>query len=251
MDTTFPKYIQKPSIVGSTTAQMKLVTADYKRRFDTVLVREGGVCHYRLYKDGNDYYAFIKVPSEVVPSFYYDVVIKFKGTVLNRVLGSLKTYNIQVFANDPAFCFTYAYSFNKNKLLIPELSPKIGDDFLKQRAIDRNPRNAIGIVKSLFFAYFIMEREKLFDKDKWEKAQEYDAKTLIKQLQYAPDKIADRQRIGQQVAERKKRNRPSHQTGSKPQEFSPTMNVKPVKKTKRTSIISSIKSVKKIGGRKK
>ena len=51
----------------------------YMNKLDKIMVRENGKAEYHLFKDkGELYYAYIKVPSEVIENFYYDVIIEFR-----------------------------------------------------------------------------------------------------------------------------------------------------------------------------
>lgn len=212
LKTTFPRYIQKPSIVGNTNTQIKLIEANYRSRFDSIMVREGGLLTYVLYKDDTgNYYAHIKVPSEVVEKFYYDVIIKFNESKLNKFSPTLKTYDIQVFSNDPAFVYTYAYAFNTHGLFLKDFESKMGKYFLNTKAREKNPNSEIGYVKSLYFAYFIMEIKDLFKKDSWRKALPYKASSLSNNIMLAENKIALRQRLYEQKEIKKKKEEPTVQ----------------------------------------
>lgn len=210
MNTTYPDYINNPAIIGRSLSQYKVLARDYKERLDAVLVREAGRITYRQYKDDDDnYYIHMKVPSEVVPKFYYDVIVKFKKSVINRFKSTLNDYDVQFFSNDPAFCFTYSYAFNKNKLLIEDFASKIGKDFLEHKAVTMNPKNSIGPVKSLYFAYYIMQNKKLFDKKNWEKTIPYKASSLLKNIMKAEEKIHLRQRYQKAIQHREKQSNPT------------------------------------------
>lgn len=245
MHTTFPKYIQKPTIVGSTTSQIKIIASNYRTRMDNLIVREAGVIMNKKYRDkkGN-YYLYIKIPSEVVRDFYYDVVIKFIETPKNAFSNSLREYDIQVFSNDPAFCFTYAYAFNKAGLLIDELKPKIGKDFLENKALDRNPKSEIGYVKSLYFAYFFMLSKNLFEKKNWDKILGYQSTSFDKLVMNAETKIALRQKLSKKDTEVKKREGSSKPSIPEPQKPM-SMQAKPVTKVKMVKHAGTVKMVKK------
>lgn len=254
--TTFPKYIKNPNIFGTTSPQSKLIIEDYSRRFDAILVREGGKIAYRLFRDDKgNYYWYGKIPSEVIPKFYYDVIIKFKEGVVNKLSPNLKSYDIQVFSNDPAFCYTYAYAFNKNNLFIKDFSDKLGKDFLETRAIVRNPKNDIGIVKSLFFAYFAIVRDDLFNKDNWKNAKTYNSKSISRLIMSADRKIALRQHLGKQLARKERIEKPTTHTPRN--QFTATDHVKMaakptnISRAHRASAVRKVKTVGRNNKRKK
>lgn len=243
--TTFPKYVKNPNIFGTTSPQSKLIMDDYSRRFDAILVREGGNIFHRLYRDDKgNYYWYGKIPSEVVPKFYYDVIIKFKEGVVNKLSPNLKSYDIQVFSNDPAFCYTYAYAFNKNNLFIKDFYDKIGKEFLENKAIVRNPKNDIGIVKSLFFAYFSIVRDDLFNKDNWKNAKKYNEKSISRLIMSADRKIALRQHLGKQIANKEKFEKPK--TQSPRNQFTNTEHIKMASKPTRISRSAKAASIRKV-----
>jgi hypothetical protein len=81
MALTFDQYIANP--LGKRNAVMSSITresirANYTNRFNNILLRENGIINYYTYKSStNDYIIHIKIPSELVKKFYYDVVIRF------------------------------------------------------------------------------------------------------------------------------------------------------------------------------
>ena len=139
---TLEEYINNPYGKGNSTVPAIVREAtmnSYKHKFDNLMLRENGKIKYFLFqnKETNEYYSLVKVPSEIIPKFYYDVVIKFYATADVKDAGrSMKNYYVQFFSNDPAFNYTYAYVFNKKGLLIPELKDKISEQCLKESRND-------------------------------------------------------------------------------------------------------------------
>ena len=75
---SFDKYIDNPSGGASVVTNRKMYKDMYKAKFDAVLVREQGTIKYYVYHDTDNtdsYYIHMKIPSEVIDNFYYDVVI--------------------------------------------------------------------------------------------------------------------------------------------------------------------------------
>ena len=206
---TFDQYIANP--LGKRNAVLSAITResirkDYTYRFNNILLRENGVInHYKYKTDNNNYIIHIKIPSEVVKKFYYDVVIRFfADETISDAGRSLDKYNIQVFSNDPAFVFTHAYVFRQNDLFFKTLSNKMGSRPLKQPPNITNPNKQLAYVKSIYFAYLFMKNRNLFKLISWSDAEEYNAKKLVENVMPADEKIRLRQEEGKKVDKRKK-----------------------------------------------
>ena len=208
---TFEDYIlnpmQKQGKVFNATMR-EAMRNSYKAKFDNVLLREAGKIDYYKFRDkkNNIYYILIKVPSEIVPDFYYDVVLKFfAGSDVEDAGRTLNRYNMQVYSNDPSFNFTYAYVFKQNNLVIKELEPKLAKLSRTKAPIETNPDEQIGYVKSLYFAYLYMKQRGLFNATiGWADAEPYSKSRLLELVQSADTKIEERIREGKKVDTRKK-----------------------------------------------
>lgn len=204
---TFDQYIQNPmGIKNAVLGSREMYRNMYGVKLDAIMVREMGKIDYHLYKSKDRYYAYIKVPSEKIDKFYYDVIIEFyPGKDTKTSAKSLINYEIRVFSNDPAFVFTFAHAFIKNKMFIIEYSDKMSKEAIKAKAKERNPMDTVGYVKSLFFAYLIMKRRNLFEKVLY--SDKYDEKNVKRMIMPADQKIALRQAAGQDVSTKEKRSR--------------------------------------------
>lgn len=209
---TFDEYILNP--IGKRNAVLNASTREilrslYKQKFDNILLRERGKINYKLYKQSttNVYWAHIKVPSEVVPKFYYDVVIKFFADENVRGGGAnLFKYSVQFFSNDPAFIYNYAYSFNQRKLFITELKKKMGRKILSTPAKEKNPDNIISYVKSIYFAYLTIENLGLNKLHKFEsECKELNPRELLKDIEDPMVKIKKREELGSKISKKKKK----------------------------------------------
>ena len=204
MEMTFDQYIQNPmGIANSVISNREMYRNMYMLKLDTIMVREMGKINYHLYKDGNKYYAHIKVPSEVVEKFYYDVIVEFSPTKGSKPSKSLKDYIVRFYSNDPAFVFTFAHAFMKNKMFITEYSDKMSKEAIKKKAVVKNPMDTVGYVKSLFFAYLIMKRFNLFEKVLY--IDKYNEKYVKQNVMSADIKIALRTEAGQELSTKEKR----------------------------------------------
>lgn len=169
---TFDEWISNPQGKGSSTMPNRVMMRTmYVNQWDKIRVKENGLISYKLYKDKEDYYIHFKIPTESEDRFYYDVVIRFfppKRDKTPTMQKTLKNYQFQAYSNDPYFVFTYAYAFNSHDLFVKDLSYKMSSLALKQPAKIKNPKNEIGYVKTIYFAYLEMEHLDLFSKVKWE-----------------------------------------------------------------------------------
>lgn len=212
MNMTFEQYIANP--MGKNNAVMsgmvrEAIRTSYTNKFNQILLRENGKIDYFLYKDEkkNCYYILIKIPSEVIKNFYYDVVIKFFTDEKVKEGGSnLEKYNIQFFSNDPAFVFTYAHTFLKNGLFIKELSARMSKNAIQNKAKEKNPQNLNGYVKSIYFAYLFMKQKGLFKKVQFDAAEPFIINNLLFKIEDADDKIKKRQDEEAKRDKRKKIN---------------------------------------------
>lgn len=199
MKTSFENYITNPGVIkgASINSQIKAILNDYKNRFDSVLVREGGEIAYFLYKDTKNpiWYIHLMIPSETTKNLYYDVVIGFDRSQEKN--GNLAKDNCRFFSNDPAFMFTWAYAFNKADLLIDWLKPKLSKTALTKKPIIRNPRIETGYVKSLYFAYYYMKLRHLFISNSvpWNNALKLNKAEFLKHIMHSGAKLDDAKRI--------------------------------------------------------
>lgn len=208
---TLEEYINNPYGKGNSTVPAIVREAtmnSYKQKFDNLMLRENGKIKYFLFqnKEANEYYSLVKVPSEIIPKFYYDVVIKFYATADVKDAGrTMKNYYVQFFSNDPAFNYTYAYVFNKKGLLIPELKGKILEQCLKEEPKERNPEMTVGYVKSIVFAYLFLNQRGLLLKASYRIAEDYTPLAFKDLVMDSDSKIEDREREDKLVDHRKKK----------------------------------------------
>jgi hypothetical protein len=217
MKMTFRQYIENP--LGKKNAvfsQRDMYKDLYTKKYGAVLLRENGTFVTELYYDKKTdcYYCYMKIPSEVVEKFYYDVVIEFYPIdATNATANDLTNYGARFWSNDPAFVFTYQYVFSKNELFIDQFKAKSSKIALKQKPDERNPYGIPGYVKSLYFCYLHMKSRSLFNKVYWrQNARPYNQLLLLNKLEKADKKIADRQRLGAEVAKKKRKEQSKSST---------------------------------------
>lgn len=195
---SFDKYIDNPSGGASVITNRNMYKDMYKSKFDKILLRESGNIKWKIYysNDGKDsYYIYMKIPSEVISEFYYDVVIRLFTTENKKKSNTnLREYAVEFYSNDPAFVYTFAHAFNKNNLFIKDLEPKMSRTVLKDIAKVKNPKDNVWYVKSLYFAYLTMEKYHLFNRSILNQhSKKYDKKELLLQITHATEKVEARQ----------------------------------------------------------
>lgn len=208
---TFEEYIKNPSGKGSAIiTNRQMYDALYIKKFNMIMLREGNKFKWTCYKttDKDRYIIHIKVPSEVVPKFYYDVVIEFSSPdAALLTTTSLSRYNIRVFTNSPDFMFTHCHAFVKNNMFFTDLASKMPRESIKNPAKQRNPQDAVSYVKSLYFAYLIMKQFSLFQKTNYVMVDTYNKNTLIKEVMSAEEKTQLRQSLGEEQRQKEKQKR--------------------------------------------
>ena len=165
---TFDDYISNPSGRGSAVNSMTS-SEPYEKELMSLESRNAKVRYtvYKQVKPGNKqiYYIHFLIPSST-KDFFNDVVVEFTQNEDDTAnIRTIKKYNARFFSNDTNFVYTYAYTFKSHGVMIPELEKHLPLRCLIQKPTMRNPDNAMGYNKSLYFAYIVMNREHLFEKD--------------------------------------------------------------------------------------
>lgn len=250
MKMSFDEYIKNP--MGTKTAvftQREALRSVYVDKFDKVLLREMGNIEHKLFKKDDEYIAYFKIPSEKIAKFYYDVIIEFiPSSIVSKVKTTISGYNIKVFSNDPAFIFTYAYVFNKNNMIIDDLKDKIGKTALEEKPNIKNPKQVIGYVKSLYFAYLYMKNKGLFQKAVFDTyAIKYSKTLLYKSVMAASRKINERIEAQRSITKKDIKNKEEEidaYNKSREKTKSPSSPIKKVKIVAKTKTVPKVKKSK-------
>ena len=191
------EYIRNPAGKANAVYSARYMYQDmYTSKYAKVMTREAGIMKYRLFKGKNEQWIIhLKVPSEAISNFYYDVVLEFTPNGnLNTIGNDLFTYRMRAFSNDPRFVFVFAHSFIKNKMFFEDLVKKMSPQAVRMKPIQTNPKEEIGYVKSIYFAYLYMKDHSLNNKNQWFAAETYHANDFIQNIMDADDKIYLRQK---------------------------------------------------------
>lgn len=246
MNITFSQYIRNPMNSAVFTAVMReTMHKEYIRKYDAILVREHGRIDYKFFRDKqNRLYGYFKIPSETIEKFYYDVVVEFTGNEEVKEAGTnLFEYNVRFFSNDPAFTFTYAYVFNRNDLLIKALRSKMSQKAIKKAAVEKNPSNQIGYVKTLYFVYLTMLNRGLnFTSNVNPAAIPIESMDTIRNLIMDTDKkIEDRETAGVKLQRKKAREKEQEERRQDPNiRTTSTLKVNTTKTTKLNSPVKKL-----------
>ena len=206
MEMTFTQYINNPMGTANAVMSNRTMYANlYKEKFNKVMVRENGKISYKTYRGKSKFYIHLKIPSETIKSFYYDIVLEFTPPKDKKITpSSLKDYNVRFYSNDPAFVFTFAHAFIHHGLFINDLKDKMSNEAIKEKAKIKNPSNQIGYVKTLYFAYLYMSERNLFNKLKY--VEKYNESVMKSNIEDANDKINQRMKGGEIIKSRHKRD---------------------------------------------
>ena len=249
MRMTFSEYIQNPAgKQNAVFSQREMYRTIYTQKLDKILLRENNKIDYHLYTDSTDFYIYIKIPSETIEKFYYDVVVRFfPNDPTDGAKPTLKSYNVQFFSNSPDFVFTYAHVFIEKDLFIEDLKPKMSKQAIKKEANVRNPEGIVGYVKGLYFAYLIMENRGLFTKSKFKLySSKYNKKELLHNIEEADIKIEKRQEEEAKKNKKEKKEKSQPSPSSSPQRDNafrakPFSTISPIKKINNSSSNKFIK----------
>lgn len=261
MQITFGDYITNPMGKGSavmSAAHREFMRMQYKKKFDNILLREKGKINYRMFTDKarNEYWIYVKIPSEVCKDFYYDTLVKFSANENVKGAGrDLFKYNVKFYSNDPSFVYTYAYVFIHNDLFIKELATKMSKEALKKAPTEKNPTNSVGYVKSIYFVYLLMENRNLNKVNIFEgQAEPLNMHFLMDNIMPADQKVTEREEAGRGVSQKKKvvlddkmANKVKRMAGKAlTDKASSRLAVKTTKKVKTISNTNNIKTTKKV-----
>jgi len=256
MEMTFKQYINNPMGRGSSIFSGRDVyKKEYTEKFDKLLLREAGNIYYKLYYDDrNDhYFCYMKMPSETVENFYYDVVIKFLpiDKKVNKGEQNLNNYRVQFYSDDPAFFYTYLHVFMEKDLFVDELKSKVPKAVYKDDKHIRNPAGVVGYVKTLYFAYLFMNLKQLFQKYIYKAyGEEYNRSKFIKEFEDMDKKLTTRQDLERELQKKKRLEEKRQKQQEKDNTPAPEEENTNKNKVKNISTVGRIKNVpttKKIG----
>jgi hypothetical protein len=204
---TFQEYINNPQgKANSVISHRDMYRNMYTEKLNKIMVRENGKVDYTLYETDKAYICHMKVPSEVIENFYYDTIVMFKK---EKGVRNLQNSGVKFYSNDPSFVFTFAHAFIKNKIFIDILEDKMSSKAVKERADEKNPKDEVGYVKSLYFTYLMMSQKGLFNAVKYEAEKKpYSERIFKSNIMHADEKVELRQEAQAKLDEENKKKKP-------------------------------------------
>lgn len=255
---TFDEYVHYPFPKGSSALSAEVreaIIARYKNKLDKVIVREMNKFDYYLYHDKmhDIYVCHLKVPSEVVPKLRYDVIIKFfTNSDSARKSNTLNKYFVQFFSNDPAYNFTFCNVHIEHGLYYTDLYSKSCKKAIQEKPDIKNPKSALGYVKSLVFAYFIMQNKSLFNKTMYDvHGSKLDVKVLLNTIMSSDDKIAQRQELGNEIERKISKSKNQGTNAAITTSTDDSKYTEKAKNSKRTNVVGTVKNSKVIKATRK
>lgn len=168
---TLDEYNKSPNGKSGNTIGSQYLAAAYKEKYTKVMLRNNGHIDHNFLVDNGNYFILLRVPSEIVSKFTYEVVFKFSPSSASDAHASnLKSYNVTFFSNDPAFVFTYAHVYNNAGLIVEELIDRLPDEVIKTKPVERNPSMVINYAKILYFGYLYIKQHGFLDKHYYEES---------------------------------------------------------------------------------
>ena len=199
---TLGQYVQNPTGNKKSRAHMVgqagLAKSMYTEKYNKIMLKTAGAFAHKLFRapDDSRFIIMIKIPSESTPEALYDVGVEFyteneacmKETTLDK-------YFIRFFSNDPNFTFTYAFTYNRNEMIIPELKDKLSNQSLKEPPKTTNPHEELGYCKSLYFAQLFIDMKGLTQKVLWHGAPKISKSAVATDVMSAENKIVQVNRL--------------------------------------------------------
>ena len=248
MEMTFYDYIQNPMGRENAVISNRVMYRNlYQDKLDKILVREAGKIDIKAYHVGKRYICYLKIPSEVVDKFYYDVLIEFRPPKGILPEADLSKYLVRFYSNDPSFVYTFTHAFVKNDLFFKDFENKMSKKAIRERGKEKNPADQVGYVKSLYFAYLIMSKRGYFSKTKY--VDKYSKASLDREIEHADKKIKDRQEAAEKKSKEKRKERQTTRKVSSPSNLpqpGPVMSgIRNVATTRKVGSVGRVNNIKK------
>ena len=203
------EYLNNPMGKGSTAiTNIKLIKSDLDSRYEKLLKDNKNKFKTEVYRDGDEYFFHIIIPSESERNNDYDVVIQFyMGDTNLKYDNFLNRYYVRFFSNCPSFVFTYAYVYNQNDFLVNSLRHKYTDVVLEDNPVIRNPAEIINFEKSVYFAAKYIDSNRNFKNKMYLKSieKQYDANKLNKQIRTSDKILLEIKKENKRLSEEKQK----------------------------------------------
>ncbi len=142
------QYLSNPSGKGSAVLPTTSIKNDLDNQFN--MLRDK--MKMKIYTKGNILIYHIGIPSRKSDKVIYDVIIEYNLSKVDPAISTINTLEFNCFSNCPSFTYTYAYIFDKNKILCPWLRDKYSREVLRKAPDTRNEYRIIGFERSIYLA---------------------------------------------------------------------------------------------------
>ena len=241
------EYLSNPLGKGSAVMQIKHMADLYNKRYEN---NRQNISH-KIYLVRDTLYFHIKIPSSI-DIIHYDVVIKFMPTKVSTDV-TILDMDFQVFSNCPSFIYTYANTYNRKGMVIPEIKRKLTKEAIKKSAKVRNPYDIIGYEYSIYLAFKYIMDKRLFSiidmqqraiksktvMDLYSKIQDFDS--LMKKRSLREKVLRERNKQESKVKKKKYKSQTSD-NDEKKESVSPSKEIGKIKTSKNINRSKRIKS---------
>lgn len=260
-----------PVSKGSVQIPIKGLIDEYRRRYNTQKGIKGTKGKWKFdhtvynVKETNSTIIHVKVPSDTVPGFNYDVLFQI---TYEPTTTKLEDCHVRIFSNSPSFVYTYAYIFYhldlgdgqkpgmminsisrkipKDRLLLPGSEEKLPNEVKRKAPVVRNVLGLPLWDKSLYYAIFYLTDNVPFISIKSAQTT-ISEKQLFDRVRDFDHLMAERQRADRKYKDetknvRKKINKNIRQTDLKMRK--PTGSVNTIKPQRAKTAVSSKKPIK-------
>lgn len=146
---TLQGYLDNPSEVKGTIMNLKLLKDSMNDKYKLSRLKHKKYDIETFKSEDNILYILVGVPSESY-KFNYQVMIEMTYVDKSDYVDDL---SLRIFSNCPSFIYTYAYVYNTQQLLIPELKNKYSKEVLTKSPEQRNINKITSYEKSIFYAF--------------------------------------------------------------------------------------------------
>lgn len=250
-------FLDNPVGKGDASINNKLIMGVLSQKYDNLINKKDKKIEMTVFKNAasDTYWFWFIITTETNRTNTYDVVIKLsdKDGSHKKDL-SVSNYDAQFFANTPSFAYTYAYVYNKNGIMIPELSKKLGGSFIADSPNVRNRQEVIMYDKYIYFATRYLLDSKQMNRARLEViARPFNEKYLFSKIRTL-DTIMDEYKEAERKLKAKERGTTKSPRNEKVSSTSNTNSIHkvstfaPIQKTQKLAGRSSINSVSKKKG---
>lgn len=157
-------FLKDPSILGGPdTYRGEAVKQKYPAKYVSYIQKNRNI-PLEIFYDDKKYLYHMRIVSENKDDVYYDVLIELSTDDKTKEASpTIANYEkLRFFSNTPRFTFTFAYVFNKYKIIISELKDKFDDITFQEPPKKTNSKMAIGYDSTIFMAIYFLKANSFY-----------------------------------------------------------------------------------------